>query len=45
MLLENYKTRQSLADAYMTAGPAIFFCWVAEADWPVDYVSDNVDLL
>jgi len=45
MLRDNHKTRQSLADAYMAAGPAIFFCWRAEPDWPVDYVSDNVDLL
>jgi len=42
---ENDKTKQSLADAYMDACPAIFFCWGAEAGWPVDYVSDNVDLL
>ena len=45
MRVDKYKTKQSLADAYMAASPAIFFCWVAQADWPVDYVSDNVDLL
>lgn len=45
MRVDNDKTKQSLADAYMAASPAIFFCWGAEAGWPVDYVSDNVDLL
>ena len=28
--LDNLKTRQSLADAYLAASPAIFFCWAAE---------------
>ena len=45
MQVDNYKTKQSLADAYLAASPAIFFCRGAEADWPVDYVSENVDLL
>jgi diguanylate cyclase (GGDEF)-like protein/PAS domain S-box-containing protein len=43
--IDNDKTKQSLADAYMAASPAIFFCWAAEAGWPVEYVSDNVDQL
>ena len=45
MHIDKDKTKQSLADAYMSASPAIFFCWGAQADWPVDYVSGNVDLL
>ena len=45
MRVDKDKTKQSLADAYMSASPAIFFCWGAQADWPVDYVSGNVDLL
>ena len=45
MRIDSDKTKQFLADAYMAASPAIFFCWTADADWPVDYVSDNVNLL
>ena len=37
--------QQSLADAYLAASPAIFFCWAAQPDWPVDYVSDTIEQL
>lgn len=45
MSMERHQYQQSLADAYLTASPAMFFCWAAEADWPVDYVSDTVEQL
>jgi diguanylate cyclase (GGDEF)-like protein/PAS domain S-box-containing protein len=33
----------SLVQQYMHASPAIFFYWVAEPDWPVEYVSKNIN--
>ena len=35
----------SLVQQYMHASPAIFFYWVAATDWPVQYVSENIDQL
>ena len=32
----------SLVQQYMRASPSIFFYWVAETDWPVKYVSENI---
>jgi PAS domain S-box-containing protein len=35
----------SLVQQYMRASPSIFFYWLAEADWPVKYVSENISRL
>jgi len=35
----------SLVQQYMRASPSIFFYWVAETDWPVKYVSENISQL
>ena len=32
----------SVVQQYMQASPAIFFYWIAEAGWPVEYVSENI---
>ncbi|HAJ91374.1 MAG TPA: hypothetical protein DCO71_01915 [Gammaproteobacteria bacterium] len=33
----------SLVQQYMHSSPAIFFYWVAEPDWPVEFVSENIN--
>jgi PAS domain S-box-containing protein len=35
----------ALVQQYMRASPSIFFYWAAEADWPVRYVSENINQL
>jgi PAS domain S-box-containing protein len=35
----------SLVQQYMRASPSIFFYWAAEIDWPVRYVSENINQL
>jgi diguanylate cyclase (GGDEF)-like protein/PAS domain S-box-containing protein len=32
----------SLMQQYLRASPSIFFYWVAETGWPVEYVSENI---
>ena len=39
------KAKQSLANVFITAGPAILFRWAAKPEWPVEYVSENISQL
>ncbi|MEA3410687.1 MAG: EAL domain-containing protein [Pseudomonadota bacterium] len=43
MKVPETEIRRSLADAFISAGPTVLFHWVNAPDWPVEFVSENVD--